>query len=309
MTTSGLHGVIPVDLEAHQHQPQVMSGSNKAAESMMPLSASDVSLHETSSTPTLSSASEPAAISQAEYEQALAQPAPKYLGPEPGVTTGSLEVHWMEYDDFFSVVRLDVALPEIPGLASFVGPNEFNRFAHLVVSHVVTQKGQDVYDKTSSFEDSTFDTLSFRSIDELPGYVEASRDIHVKDGTKERDLKSIVGTVQLFLPVEAKALVFAPGDVGAKKTTPGAEVMFNGVTDGEYSFDYLGPGKNFLGFRGYAADGHQINVSAHTADVEDALTTPTKISVSFAEPVAQIKVFVADKIFTKSLPFTLNISK
>lgn len=301
-------GMLPIDLLSPEaRQPLVLTPPERMSDS----SATSLS-DETSSTPSAEPSAtipEPAAISQAEYEQALAQPAPKYLGPEPGTTTESLEVHWMEYDDFLSQVRLGVALPEIPGLTTFLGANEFNRFAHLVVSHVLTQKGQDVYDKSSSFEDGTFDTLSFRPIDELPGYVEASRDIHVKKGTKERDLKTVVGAVQLFLPVDAKGLVFAPSDVGAKKTTLGAEVTFTGLTDGEYAFDYLGKGQNLLGFRGYAADGRQVEVLSRTADVEDAQTVPTKIFVSFAEPVAQVKVFVADKMFTKSLPFTLTISK
>ncbi len=252
---------------------------------------------------------EPLVVSRQQYNAALSQPPAEYLGSAPSTTSQGLEVHWEEYDAFFPYIVLGVSLPEIPGMDRLAGQNEFNRRAYLTVNRVLDAAGANVYDAENSFEEAPFNGLSLRPIEGLQGYLEGGRQIHVKDGVKEENLRLVDGQVVLKLPVNIQSLEFVAADLGKEKKTPGATISLSAIEGADYTFDYLGKGENFVKFVGYSTDGKMVAIASRTADVTDSEGEPTPISVSFEAPVSKIKIFVADEIYTKTLPFTLKVGK
>lgn len=252
---------------------------------------------------------EPLPISRDQYTAALNQPAAHYLGSTVSNSYQGLEIHWEKYDAFFPYIVLSLSLPEIPGRERLLSEGSFDRSAYLTVARVLDRAGKNIYDAKNSFEEAPFDGINLQPIAELPGYLEGSREIHVLKGVKEADIRSVEGQVILDLPVNVRPLEFAPSELGKEKKTAGAAVSLTAVEGTTYTFDYLGKGGNFVKWMGYDAAGQPVPLLSHTADIPDALVEPTSIDATFESPVTKIKLFVADEIFTKTLPFQLNMEK
>ena len=253
---------------------------------------------------------EPLPVTREAYEAALNQPAATYLGEGASTTSQGVAIHWEKYDDFFPYIVLGIALPELPGLDRLRQEGAFDRRAYLTVSRVLDRAGKDVYDGESSFEKAPFNGINLQSIEELPGYLEGSREIHVIDDVKEMDIRSVEGAVVLELPVNIQALEFAPTELGnEEKKTVGGAASLTSIDETSYAFDYMGKGKNFIKFIGYDAEGKTVPVIMQTAEVEDSTEVPTRIDVGFETPVAKIKLFIADEVFIKTVPFTLRTGR
>ncbi len=253
---------------------------------------------------------EPLPVTREAYEAALNQPAATYLGEGASTTSQGLAIHWEKYDDFFPYIVLGIALPELPGLDRLRQAGAFDRRAYLTVSRVLDRAGKDVYDGESSFEKAPFNGINLQSIEELPGYLEGSREVHVIDDVKEVDIRSVEGAVVLELPVNIQALEFTPTELGnEEKKTLGGAASLTSIDETSYAFDYMGKGKNFIKFIGYDAEGKTVPVIMQTAEVEDSTEVPTRIEVGFEAPVAKIKLFIADEVFIKTIPFTLRTGR
>ncbi len=253
---------------------------------------------------------EPLPVTREAYEAALSQPAANYLGEGASTTSQGVAIHWEKYDAFFPYIVLGIAVPELPGLDRLRQEGAFDRRAYLTVSRVLDRAGKDVYDGESSFEKAPFNGINLQSIEELPGYLEGSREIHVIDDVKEADIHSVEGAVGLELPVNIQALEFAPTELGnEEKKTVGGAASLTSIDGASYAFDYMGKGKNFIKFIGYDAEGRTIPVIMQTAEVEDSTEVPTRIEVGFEVPVAKIKLFIADEVFIKTIPFTLRTGR
>jgi len=252
---------------------------------------------------------EPQPISREQYEAALGVPAAQYTGGTPHATYQSLEVHWEEYDDFFPYIVLELSLPEIPGYNRLKEAGSFDRRAYLTVSRVLDKTGKNVYDAQHSFEEAPFNGIGLRPLDELPGYVQGERQIHVLKGVKEADLARIDGRVVLELPVNVRPLEFTRSELGQEKTFAGTKATLTTAEWLEYQFSYQGPAKRIIKWVGYDAEGKAIAPTSYTADIQDAIQEPVYLSVGFDRPVEKVKLFLAEDILTKTMPFTLQLDK
>lgn len=253
---------------------------------------------------------EPLPISREQYEAALGVPAAQYTGETPHTTYQSLEVHWNEYDDFFSTIKLGLSLPEIPGYEHLKESSTYYRRSRVEISRVLDKTGKNVYDRESSFETPFFTGLWLRPIDGLSGYVEDEREIHVVKGTKEADLARIDGQAVLELPVNVRSIEFTPRDLGQEKTLAGMKVTLNTVEEGRgYQFSYVGRGNQVVKWIGYDATGEAVRLVSYTANVQDALEESEYLVASFYQPVEKVKMFIAEDVLTKTFPFTLEVNK
>lgn len=252
---------------------------------------------------------EPLPISREAYEAALTRPAVHTLNTLASTTHLGLAIHWKEFHAFFPYLTLGVVLPELPGIERLREVNTFSRTARLTLARVVTRAGKEVYDKTSTFEKPPFDGLTLQPLQEFPGYVEAIREVHVQKGVKAEDIRSIEGQVILDLPVNVQPLEFMTNEVGETKARAGSIVTLTTVHESEYDFQYKGDIRNFIRFFGYDAKGHIVPILSQRADALETHQPTTSLLVTFREPVVRVKVFVADEIFTKTLPFQLKMGK
>jgi len=261
------------------------------------------------STPEVPPVLEPLPVSREQYEAALNRPAVNSLDSLASTTYLGLEIHWKEFDAFFPYVTLGLALPEVPEIERVREANTFTRTARLTIARVLNRAGKDVYDKKSSFEESPFDGLDFQPIQELPGYAEAERQVHVQKGVKEADIHSIEGQVILDLPVNVRPIEFTPSEVGMTKTQASSTVSLIAVNDSEYEFQFTGDARNFIRFFGYDATGRRVPIASHTADFAEVQEHTAPLFVTFSEPVARVKMFIAEDILTKTYPFHLVVGK
>jgi hypothetical protein len=181
-------------------------------------------------------------------------------------------------------------------------------YAIIQIDHVLNDKGEDIYDQ--SYETEFYQTRLFEVlVNYLSNPVNADREINIKEGTKNTNIKSVSGIVRLFLPVNSRAITFSGADVGkAKNIFPDLQITMNifgtGEQDNTIGVNVAGEKADLLLKNLYAYNAKREllrNLSFVSSGVsEKSITWSVDGTPSTAE------LIVAEKILVKEYPFTLK---
>lgn len=251
----------------------------------------------------------PMSVSEMQYA-ALFQQAPLKRAPSrSGVSLQSVRVEWDEVDEFFPYLKLEVGMPVIPGFFTLVGPSEFHRFSQMVITNVKDKRGRNVYNAKSAFEEAPFTYFDFDYTDSSMERMAAQRTVHLKKGTKEKNLASVSGKVRFDLPVDIRPLEFKMTDINKTMRYASSTVTLKSVENGDVTFLYQGPTEHYIKMIGYDDQGHLLSWLEKTGTLPDARKQPIEIHTAFEGNPQTVSVFVAKKMLVKQLPFTLRAPK
>ncbi len=191
-------------------------------------------------------------------------------------------------------VWLKVRIPDVPYMTLLDSST-------LLLSDVISKNGKNVYDANSSFESEHF--LNLRFTKQSGGYLEAIRDVHLLPGTKETDLKSVRGELQFRFPLNVRNTEFVPKDAGQSRTTADLQITLEELNGNSAKIQIVGDIDRYIGVKAFGASGNELEAGGSSS-----MTSENKKvdSYSFQGDIAVLKVFVAEKILSKSYAFLLE---
>lgn len=200
-------------------------------------------------------------------------------------------------------------------------------YAIVKIDSVLNSKGENVYDKDNSSETMVlFHKIFNDTITKDEMSINADRQVHLKKDTKEADIKSISGSIHLYLPVNPKIINISSADVGKTKeisTDLKIKVEKFGTTEqtvyktsgsvstqekekiGEVSVYALGKNSNLLlgNFYPYNSKDSLLAKNGWGSSGSD---DNKLLSWTIKGMPTSIQLIVAEKFFEKEYPFTLT---
>lgn len=192
---------------------------------------------------------------------------------------------------------IEVILPLIHNLA-------LDTACTLTMTEVLDANGNNVYDKDNDFEQETFLNLSFNVMEHPTPHLETLRDVHLKAGVTEKDLRSARGELQLFLPLNLQVLELGAGEIGQTRELHGLRATLESIEQGEAKVVLQGDLKNHITTFAYDAQGTPLERQYSSWSTMD---DRKDVSFGFAGKVSRLELIVSSGIMEKSYPFVLEI--
>jgi uncharacterized RDD family membrane protein YckC len=179
-------------------------------------------------------------------------------------------------------------------------------YAVIQIDKVLNGKGEDVYDKASTFESEAFQTKFDSVISKVKNPIDEIRMVTVKKGTKEVDIKSVSGVIHLYLPINAQTITISGADVGKpKEIASDLQIVLQKFGNGEVGFDAIGTGANRLlkNFYAYNAKGDLLEDGGWSSSGDDS---KKYLSWKVNGTPTTAEFIVVEKMLEKEYPFTLD---
>lgn len=230
----------------------------------------------------------PASLSETDYDKLLARQLSGLEKPSSARAGPAL----LQLDTFFGdSMWLKVMLPPIPNL-------DRGR-ASVTINRILDAKDQDRYDRDSAFEKEFFRNVSLGEIKTGVPHFSGNRSVRVKKGTTEPDVQKVEGVLHLSLPIELKVLSLGAADVGKEQAAGPAKFTLKSLQGQEVSYAVAGAGENFLGSRGFDAQGSVVPSESISHSGGD-------FTVKFRAPVARIEFAVASRLIKREYSFLVT---
>ena len=243
-----------------------------------------------------------ASLGQAEYEALFVAPAPAFgneAAGRPSAVSGPANIllHTFWPDDKSPHFWLKVRLPAFPSLQHF-------KSGAIFIDHVRNTAGQDLYDKDNQFETANFRDLNFYRHEGQPSYLEGLRDVHLKPGAKEEEVKKIEGAVLVLLPVAVKNVIVGRKNLGAPVAVGDLQFTLRKISGKQAELEVSGPIDRHVATLGIDAAGREIERTQYSAWTEN--DAKKNYTYGFKTDINELKVLVAEKIVEKRIPFALE---
>ncbi len=230
----------------------------------------------------------PASLSEADYDKLLARQLSGLEKPSSARAGPAL----LQLDTFFGdSVWLKVMLPPIPNL-------DLGRVT-VTINQILDVKGQDRYDRDSSFEGAFFRNVNLSETKIGVPHFEGTRSVRLKQGTTEPDVQKVEGVLHLSLPLELKVFSLGSADVGREHVAGPATVTLKSIQGQEASFTVSGAWENFVGAKGFDEKGARVQQQAMGGG--GGVTT-----VKYQAPIAKIQLAFAPRKLNREYPFSLT---
>jgi uncharacterized RDD family membrane protein YckC len=240
-------------------------------------------------------------VSEAQYEDFLINRDVKFTPDSNKPTFSPAKSIFFEFDNFsagdkpYQSIKIS-ALPELN-----LGRGGY---AMVKIANVLNNSGADVYDhsRDEEFFQKKFDNIirSEENPSQETRYVELIKD------TNEADIKSVSGTIHLYLPINPKVISISGADVGKPiEVAPDLQINVQKFGNGGITFEVSGAGKNRLlgNFYAYNSTAQLLENSGFSSSYNTDLTTITR-QIKGTPTSAQL--IIAEKFFEKEYPFTIT---
>ena len=228
------------------------------------------------------------AMGEAEYDKQLSRPLsgidkPSSARAGPGIV--HLDTHFT--DSFW----LRVLLPPVA--------NHDRARVMVTIDRVLDAKGADRYDRDSSFEKEFFRRVSLSEAGSNIPHLTGTRSVRIMKGTTEQDVRKVEGKLHLALPLDLKLVSLDAKDAGKELAAGPAKITLKSFEGNKVSFSVSGAQENFLGTKGYDAQGAVVPTTStsHSGD---------QYTVSYRAPVVRIETAVASGLLARDYPFSVT---
>lgn len=240
-------------------------------------------------------------VSEAQYEDFLANRDVKFTPDPKNPTLYPAKAIVFEWSSFFASEKPSqwLKIHTLPELNLGRGG-----YAVVKTTNVLNNNGEDIYDNSmeTDFFQKKFDSIN--SFEQNP--VTEICNLQLKKDTKETDIKSVSGTIHLYLPINPKVIAISGADVGKPiEVAPDLQINVQKFGNGGVTFEVRGAGKNRLlgNFYAYNATAQLLENSGSSYSSNTDLTTITR---QIKGTPASAQLIVAGKFFEKEYPFTIT---
>ncbi|ORJ62077.1 zinc-ribbon domain-containing protein [Geothermobacter hydrogeniphilus] len=220
--------------------------------------------------------------------------------PPGGVSVGPAALAADRFWDGGSTPHLwlKVRLADLPNLALVR-----DRAVSISIDRVTDGDGADRYDATSMFEKEFFRRVTLQASSADAGYLEGTRDVYLRRGTDEEDLRGISGVLHLKLPVGIEVVDLTPSMMGRDYTVAGHDISYKKL-EGPAVTLALADSDNLLQVVGYNAAGKPLAPGGSHSSEQDGRVTRTWL---FQGDVFSVRLYVARTLVKKDYPFRLTL--
>ncbi len=240
----------------------------------------------------------PEALTLADYDRLLnkQQSPAAQKGLALGPATLSAEQFWQDEQEPHLWLKLQVA--ELPNLAL-----SRNHSTRILIDKVLDSAAQDRYDRDHSFEHDAFhwiDILADNSLEQGYGGI---RNVYLTQGTRPEQIRSIVGQLELNLPLGIESLQLNHDDIGKTLQIAGKSLTVENINADGITLRFAGKRSELLSIRA---------VNQQAEPLRDAGFTWHKIGQAFSlkkmfnGKVDIVTILVDSDSVTRSYPFEIT---
>lgn len=179
------------------------------------------------------------------------------------------------------------------------------RAARVSIDRVEDGEGVNRYDVDSLFEKEFFQRVALQAAAPGGSYMEGIRDIYLRKGTDEDDLRHLSGRLQLALPVGIEVVELTPSMMGKDYTVAGHDIGYKRLEGPAVTIDVAEP-EVLLQVVGYNASGKPLAHGGSNFREHDGLVSQTYL---FQGEVFSVRLYVARKLVKKTYPFELKLAE
>ncbi len=240
----------------------------------------------------------PEALSRADYNRLLEKhPSPT---PESGVKLGpailSAEHFWSDDQDPHLWLKLE--LTDFPNLAL-----SHSRSTRVLIDKVLDTSARDRYNREHSFEHDSFQWVDILTGSPTSASYQGIRNVYLKQGTRPEQIRSIIGQLELNLPLDIKILQLDRDDIGKTLRIAGKALTLENLGADGISLRYQGKRSELLSIRA---------LDRHAEPLQEAGFTWQKIGEAFNlrqmfnGDVDSVTLLIASDSVTHSYPFEIT---
>ena len=239
---------------------------------------------------------QPQTLSLADYDRLLGSgPVPL---PHQGVKLGPLALtrgqYWEDRNE--PHLWLKLSLTDFPNLAI-----SRQRSTKVIIDQVLDSSDHDHYNPDNNFEHPAFYWINFFGQD--GERVTGVRSVYLQQGTKPEQIRSILGRLEINLPIGIKQLRLNHNDIGKSIQIAGKQLSLDNFADNRISLSFRGKREELLSIRGTNQAHGQLAATGNTWQQHDGII---KFNQMFSGPVDQITILVASDSVTRRYPFEIT---
>ncbi len=235
---------------------------------------------------------QPQALTLEDYDRLLSSgPTPL---PHQGIKLGPLTLTSEQFwgDSTEPHLWLKLQLNDFPNLLI-----SRHRSARVVIDQVLDPSAHDHYDRNHSFEQPAFEWINFS--EQLAGI----RNVYLQQGTKAEQISSILGHLEINLPLDIKQLQLKRSDIGKPLLIAGKQLTVNQFNGNRVSLSFQGRRKELLSIRAVNRANEPLTNAGSTWQQQGESISCNQM---FSGPVEQVTILVASDAVTRIYPFEIT---
>ncbi|WP_303722020.1 zinc-ribbon domain-containing protein [Malonomonas rubra] len=240
----------------------------------------------------------PEFLTKADYDRLLKTklfPAPQ-KGGLLGPATLSAEHFWADEQEPHLWLKLKLA--EFPNLAL-----AHSHSTRILIDKVLDASAEDRYDRAHSFEHNAFQWIDILSDSAQTDGYSGIRNVYLKQGTRPEQIRSIIGHLELNLPLGIESLQLNRNDIGKTLQVAGKTLTLENINEEGVTVRYQGRRSELLSIRA---------VNQQAEPLREAGSTWLKNGDSFSfrqmfsGDIVSVTILVASDSITRSYPFEIT---
>jgi zinc-ribbon domain len=240
----------------------------------------------------------PEALTLADYDRLLNDrqlPKPQQ-GIKLGPATLSAEHFWSDEQEPHLWLKLQLA--QLPNLAL-----SHNHSTRILIDKVLDSAAQDRYNREHSFEHAAFHWIDILADDpEQQGYG-GIRNVYLKQGTRPEQIRSIVGQLEINLPLGIESLQLNRNDIGKTLQVAGKSLTVENMNAAGITLRFEGRRSELLSIR---AVNQQAEPLREAGSTWQKIGQAFSLKQMFSGDIDSVTVLVASDSVTRSYPFEIT---
>jgi len=187
-------------------------------------------------------------------------------------------------------------------------PNLFlarEQVASVSIQQVEDEEGDNRYDGHSMFEKAYFQKVALQPTSPETSYMEGIRDVYLRKGSEEDELRRIRGVLHLSLPTGIEVVELTPSMMGRDYTIAGHDISYKRLEGPAVTLDLV-DSSHLLQVVGYNAAGKPLAPGGSNVSQQGDLTSRTYL---FQGEVFSVRLYVARTMVEQDYPFELKLAE
>lgn len=240
----------------------------------------------------------PEALTRADYDRLLNErqlPEPQQ-GIKLGPATLSAEHFWSDEQEPHLWLKLQLA--DFPNLAL-----SYNHSTRILIGKVLDSAAQDRYDRKHSFENAAFHWVNILADDAQKEGYGGIRNVYLKQGTRPEQIRSIIGRLELNLPLGIESLQLSRSDIGKTLQIAGKSLTLETMDTDGVTLRFAGKRSDFLSIRAVNQQAEPLREAGITWQQTDDVYSLRQM---FNGDIDSVTVLFASDSVTRSYPFEIT---
>jgi hypothetical protein len=238
-------------------------------------------------------------FSAADYDRLLKQQ--QFTTPEhPGVSLGPATLKSGHFWASQSAPQLwlELTLAQLPNLDLSA-----RHSARILIDRVNDKAGQDLYNRSHSFESAAFQWVNILSGPRTAASYSGTRSIYLKQGTQAEQISRISGKLELILPIGIESRQLGSEDIGSEIQLAGKTLRLEALSDNRISLTFHG---EFAELLSISASNQQTELLRDAGRIWQQDGEQISLQQMFDGKIENVTILMASSSLQRSYPFDIS---